>query len=106
MYGWSWLLYPNTPYLLVILSVEFGCGLLLKLETVLHIICAFKALQESKAIWNRTGAISWLLNHQGPDGAFFDIPTTAEVIIALANTGINSLKDDNCDDKTSSSTSF
>lgn len=61
---------------------------------------ATQALQESKAIWNRTGAISWLLNHQGPDGAFFDIPTTAEVIIALANTGINSLKDDNCDDKT------
>lgn len=28
--------------------------------------------------------MNWLLNHQGPDGAFFDVATTAEVIIALA----------------------
>lgn len=56
-------------------------------------------MQEGRAIWNRTGAVSWLLNHQGPDGAFFDIPTTAEVIIALANNGINSFKEDNCEDQ-------
>ncbi|XKL64168.1 hypothetical protein PGB90_004254 [Kerria lacca] len=58
---------------------------------------ATQALQEGKAIWNRTGAVSWLLNHQNPDGSFWDVPTTAEVIIALANTGINSFKDDNCE---------
>jgi len=46
---------------------------------------AIRALQEGKAIiWNRTNAVDWLLNHQGPDGAFFDVATTAEVIIALA----------------------
>lgn len=43
-----------------------------------------QALQEGKAMWNRTNAVGWLLNHQGPDGAFFDVTTTAEVIIALA----------------------
>ncbi|XP_015370871.1 PREDICTED: uncharacterized protein CG3556 [Diuraphis noxia] len=45
---------------------------------------AIRALQEGKATWNRTNAVDWLLNHQGPDGAFFDVATTAEVIIALA----------------------
>lgn len=66
-------------------------------------LLVFQALQEGKAIWNRTSAVSWLLTHQGPDGAFFDVPTTAEVIIALANTGVNSLKDDNCEEQVNKS---
>lgn len=58
-----------------------------------------QALQEGKAFWNRSSAVSWLFNNQNPDGSFWDIPTTAEVIIALANTGINALKDENCDEQ-------
>lgn len=58
-----------------------------------------QALQEGKAvIWNRTNAIDWLLNHQGPDGAFFDVATTAEVIIALARvSGVAEGIADHCD---------
>lgn len=42
--------------------------------------------------------MSWLLDHQGPDGAFFDVPTTSEVILALAHKGLGSIKEMDCDD--------
>lgn len=57
-----------------------------------------QALQEGKAAWNRTNAVNWLLNHQGPDGAFFDVATTAEVIIALARvSGVAEGTADHCE---------
>ncbi|XP_050545819.1 uncharacterized protein CG3556 [Daktulosphaira vitifoliae] len=59
---------------------------------------AIRALHEGKALWNRTNAVDWLLNHQGPDGAFFDVTTTAEVIVALARvSGITEGIADHCD---------
>lgn len=57
-----------------------------------------QALQEGKAIWNRTNAVNWLVNHQGPDGAFFDVSTTAEVIISLARvSGVSEGIADHCE---------
>lgn len=56
----------------------------INIQRYVVLVLLLQALQEGKAMWNRTNAVDWLLNHQGPDGAFFDIATTAEVIIALA----------------------
>ncbi|KAG8320298.1 hypothetical protein J6590_071548 [Homalodisca vitripennis] len=55
------------------------------------------ALSEENDSWNRSAAVSWLLNHQGPDGAFFDVPTTSEVILALAQKSLMSVRELDCD---------
>ncbi|XP_039297379.1 uncharacterized protein CG3556 [Nilaparvata lugens] len=56
------------------------------------------ALGDETESWNRSTAVSWLLNQQGPDGAFFDTDTTSEVILALANRGLGHVKEVDCDD--------
>lgn len=58
---------------------------------------AIQALSDENDSWNRSAAISWLLSHQGPDGAFFDVGTTAEVILALAHKGLGSVREVDCD---------
>nr|XP_018902959.1 PREDICTED: uncharacterized protein CG3556 isoform X2 [Bemisia tabaci] len=58
---------------------------------------AAQALQDENELWNRSSAISWLVNHQNPDGGFFDVPTTAEVILALADKGLGSVREIECD---------
>ncbi|RZF38786.1 hypothetical protein LSTR_LSTR008156 [Laodelphax striatellus] len=59
---------------------------------------AIQALGDETEAWNRSTAVSWLVNQQGPDGAFFDIDTTSEVILALASRGLGNIKEVDCDD--------
>ncbi|XP_075218029.1 uncharacterized protein CG3556 [Lycorma delicatula] len=59
---------------------------------------AIQALGDETEAWNRSSAVSWLLDHQGPDGAFFDVTTTSEVILALAHKGLGSVREIDCDE--------
>ncbi|XP_054280040.1 uncharacterized protein CG3556 [Macrosteles quadrilineatus] len=58
---------------------------------------ALQALQEESESWNRSAAVAWLLSHQNPDGAFFDVPTTAEVVLALTRKSLMSVSEVDCD---------
>lgn len=58
-----------------------------------------QALGEDSASWNKTAAINWIKVRQNSDGSFNDIPTTANVIMALYDKGIGSVKDIDCDER-------
>jgi hypothetical protein len=62
----------------------------------LHVI-GVQALPEESDSWNRSAAEGWLLSHQGPDGAFFDVQTTAEVVLALSGKSLMSVSEVDCD---------
>lgn len=66
-------------------------------QIINNVSLLFQALQDENELWNRSSAISWLVNHQNPDGGFFDVPTTAEVILALADKGLGSVREIECD---------
>lgn len=58
-----------------------------------------KALQEMTEVsnhWNKTAAKSYIESHQDPDGAFTDPGLTADVILALSNHGLGSVRTIDC----------
>lgn len=54
-------------------------------------------VDEPADLWNRSAALDYLLRHQEDNGAFADIPTTADVVLALANQSLHLLREINCD---------
>ena len=59
----------------------------------------FKALQdmtEASSHWNKTAAKSYIESRQDPDGAFTDPGLTSDVILALSNRGLGSIRTLDC----------
>ncbi|XP_066601325.1 uncharacterized protein CG3556 [Prorops nasuta] len=67
------------------------------LHTTSLVMQALEEVENEPATnWNRSAAVSWLLDQQRPDGSFGDVRNTAEAILAVAPRALGNIRSLDC----------